>query len=473
MTDSDLAFAPALEVRDLIAAKQVSPVEITELYLRRIESLDPQLNSYLTVTADEAMDAARSAEAAITRGEQLGPLHGVPISIKDLESTNGIRTTGGSLIYKDLVPTEDSVVVERVLGAGAVILGKTNTPEFGLLGRTENLLGEPCRNPWNTERTAGGSSGGAGAAVVAGLCSLATGSDGGGSIRIPACFTGTYGIKPTQGRIPHYSGSAAPAVTNHFSQSGPMSRTVRDSALLLQVLAGHDSRHPDSMRDQPADYLAAAERDIKGLHVAWSPDFGYAPVDVEVAEVAGQAARAFEDLGCSVEDSDLTLDSPFDAFWALFSAVSLARRPGVLEEHAGELTDYARSCYGRGSKVTGAEYASALGKMDLLKEQFANLFDSCDLLLSPTTAATAFPHGEPPKAIGGEPVDWFWGYLPHTYPINMIGHPAASIPCGFSSEGLPVGLHIIGRKGDEATVIAASAAFEQARPWAQHRPPVS
>ena len=251
MTDRDLAFAPASEHLSLIAGKHVSPVELTQLYLDRIEDLDGRLSSYLTVTADEALARAREAEAAVTRGDELGPLHGLPISIKDLELTAGTRTTGGSLAFEDRVPTEDSVVVDRIRKAGAVILGKTNTPEFGLLGSTENRLGDHCRNPWNTERTTGGSSGGAGASVAAGLCSLASGSDGGGSIRIPSSYCGVYGIKPTQGRVPRYGGAAAPSIANQFSQSGPMTRTVRDSAVLLQVLAGPDPRDASAMREAP------------------------------------------------------------------------------------------------------------------------------------------------------------------------------------------------------------------------------
>ena len=472
MAADDLAFLAATEQRRLIASKEVSPVELTELYLDRIERLDPQLNSYLTVSRDEAMRSARSAEAAVVRGEHLGPLHGVPTSIKDLELTRGIRTTSGSLIFKDRVPDVDSVVVERVRRSGAVILGKTNTPEFGLLGRTENRLGVPCRNPWNTERTAGGSSGGAAAAIATGLCALATGSDGGGSIRIPASFCGIYGIKPTQGRIPYYAGPAAPGVTNLFSQSGPMTRTVRDAALLLQVLAGHDSRDTGSLRDAPADYLTAADRGVDGLRFAWSPDFGYAPIDPEVRRLAQQGAKAFEDMGCVVEETDLGLDSPFDSFWLLFCAVASARSPTILAEHSEDLTDYGRECFEHGAKATGADFAKALGQIDILKAQFAEVFETYDLVLTPTVAVTAFPHRNPPKEIDGKEVHWFWGYLPHTYPINMIGHPAATIPCGFSPDGLPIGLHIIGRRGDEATVIAASAAFEHARPWAHHRPPI-
>ena len=471
--DEKLAFAPASELRDLIASKQVSPVEVTELYFDRIERLDSQLNSYVTLTRDEAIQTARAAEDAVVRGEALGPLHGLPISIKDLEMTKGIRTTGGSLAFKERVPDEDSIVVERVRKAGAVILGKTNTPEFGLLGETRNRLGDHCRNPWNTERTAGGSSGGAGAAVVAGLCSLATGSDGGGSIRIPCSFCGVYGIKPTQGRVPRYSGAAAPVIANQLSQPGPMTRTVRDSAMLLQALAGYDPRDPTSLREKPPDFLAALDQDIRGLRIAWSPDYGYAAVDPEVVEVTSNAAHVFEELGCSVEESDLTLHSPFDAFWTIFSANAYASFGALLENQADQLTDYVRQCIEHGATVSGADYAKALGYVDRLKSQMADLFEDYDLLLSPTMAVPAFPVGQSPTKIGGKEIQPFWGFLPFTFPINMIGHTAASIPCGFSTDGMPIGLHVVGRRGGEETVIAASAAFERAKPWIQHRPPVS
>ena len=471
MTDNELAFAPATELRDLISNKQVSPVELTKLYLDRIGDLNPRLNAYLTVTADEAMDAARHAEEAVQRGDELGPLHGLPISIKDLELTKGIRTTSGSLAYADRVPTEDSIVVERVRDAGAIILGKTNTPEFGLLGETRNRLGDHCRNPWNTERTTGGSSGGAGASVIAGLCALATGSDGGGSIRIPSSFCGVYGIKPTQGRVPRYSGAAAPKLANQTSQSGPMTRTVRDSALLLQVLAGVDARDVSSMRETPPDFLAAADRDVRSLRIAWSPDYGYAPVDPEVVEVASSAAHLFEEMGCTVEESGLKLDAPFDAFWTIFSANTFASTAPLLETKADLLSEYGLECIRHGATVTGAEYAAALGVFDTLKAQYAELFERYDLLLSTTMSVPAFPVGSPPKEITGIEVAAFAGYLPFTYPINMIGYPAASIPCGFSEDGMPIGLHVVGRLGDEATVIAASAAFEKAQPWIHHRPP--
>jgi aspartyl-tRNA(Asn)/glutamyl-tRNA(Gln) amidotransferase subunit A len=471
--DQDLAFAPATEIRQLIASKKLSPVEITELFFSRIESLDPHLNAYLTLSRDEALSTARESEQAVVRGDRLCPLHGVPISIKDLEMTAGIRTTLGSLLFKDRVPDVDSAVVERVRAAGAIILGKTNTPEFGMIGHTENRLGDHCRNPWDIERTPGGSSGGACASLAAGLCSLATGSDGGGSVRIPASFSGVYGIKPTQGRVPFYAGAPAPPVANLASQSGPISRTVRDSALLLQVLAGHDPRDAISMREAPDDYLAEADRGVEGLRVAYSPDFGYAFVEPEVAELCSRAAGVFEELGCSVDQSDLALDPPFDVFGTVFNTVASARYEAIVAGNTDLLTDYTRGRLEHGAKVSGPDFIKSLGELDRMKARFAELFERYDVLLSPTVATTAFPVGSPPGVIAGREIDPFEGYTQFTAIINLVGHPAASVPCGFSSDGLPVGLHIVGRKGDEATVIAASAAFEQARPWAQHRPPVA
>lgn len=473
MPDADLAFRPATEIRSMIAAKQISSVEITQIYLDRIDALDSQLNSYLTVTADLALETAKSADEAVARGDDLGSLHGVPISIKDLEMTEGIRTTSGSLIYKDRIGKYDSVVVQRVKEAGAVILGKTNTPEYGLLGHTQNRLGDHCRNPWNTERTTGGSSGGAGASVVAGLTALATGSDGGGSIRLPAGYCGIYGIKPTQGRVAYYLGPNADPAVNLFSQPGPMTRTVADSALLLQVLAGYDSRDPGALRDQPDDYMAATRRGVEGLKIGWSPDFGFAAVDHDVLRIAKDAVKTFEDIGCTVDELDLTLSAPFEQFWPLFTAVMYARAGNLLEEHREELTTYGLEAFETGKGVTGAAFVNALGHVDVLKAQFADVFEQYDLIVTPTSATTAFPVGNPLAEIGGIAVDPFLGYIQYTMPINMIGTTAASIPCGFDSDGLPVGLHIIGRPGAESTVFAASAAFEKARPWVQHRPPVS
>ncbi|MFQ6028678.1 MAG: amidase, partial [Dehalococcoidia bacterium] len=264
MQDQDLAFTPAWQLRQMLDSREVSSLELTELYLRRIEALNPKLNAYLTVTGEEALANARAADAKLSRGESDGPLLGIPVSIKDLEMTRGIRTTYGSLAYQDAIPEADSVVAERIRNSGAVLLGKTNTPEFGLQGMTENRLGDPCRNPWNPEHTPGGSSGGAGAAVAAGLGPLAAGTDGGGSIRNPSSYCGLFGIKPSLGRVPR-AGSLGRPAPNLTSQSGPMTRNVRDAALLLQVLSGYDARDPGSMREPAPDFLANLEQGARGL----------------------------------------------------------------------------------------------------------------------------------------------------------------------------------------------------------------
>ncbi len=470
---NDLAFSSATKVRRLIGDRELSPVELTELFLRRIDSLDDQLNSFLTVASDQAIATARKAEEAVVRGDDLGPLHGIPISIKDLEMTAGIRTTGGSLLFKDRIPEVDSTVVERVRAAGATILGKTNTPEWGLLGHTENKLGDHCRNPWNPDMTPGGSSGGAGASLVAGLCSLATGSDGGGSIRIPASFCGVYGIKPSQGRVPFYAGSPGPAFANLFSQSGPMSRTVRDTALLLQVLAGHDPRDASSLRSVPGDYVAAADRGVKCLRVGWSPDFGYAAVDLDVQRSTLDAVKVFEELGADVEDAGLALESSYDPFMTMFGALAGSRYKDAAEGRTELLTDYTRRWFADGDKVTGSDYLGALGERDRFIASFADAFEKYDIIVTPSVATTAFPVGDPPSIIGGREVNPFWGYVQFSSVINLIGYCAASVPCGFDSKGLPIGLHIVGRPGEEETVLAASAAFEEARPWDDRRPLVS
>ena len=473
--DDNVAFLPTHELAAKIAGKEISPVEVARIYFERIERLDGQLNSYLTLTQEQAIEDARAAEDAVMRGDDLGPLHGVPISIKDLQMTKGVKTTGGSLGYKDRVPDADSAVVERVKQSGAIMLGKTNTPEFGLLGASENRLGPECRNPWNAERTSGGSSGGAASSVVAGLCSIATGGDGGGSIRIPASFCGIYGIKPTQGRVSSFTGVSAPPIANITSQQGPLSRTVRDSAILLQALSGYDPRDTGSLRDPVPDFIAALDRDISGLKIAWSLDYGYAGVDPEVGEVTASAAKVFEELGCTVDVSNLRLESPFETWWVFFAGNIYATQGHLLDVDPDPLTWYGRMAIEDGKAYTAADYARALGERDRMVQQFSDVFDDYDLLLSPAMATTAFPVGQYPDEVGGKrnANKKGWSFLPFTHPINTIGHPAASLPCGFDSDGMPVGLHIVGRMGDEATVLAASAAFERARPWAQHRPPVS
>lgn len=474
--DQELAFASAITLRRLMESKEVSCVEVVEMFFNRIQELNPRLNAYLALDQERAKEQAETAQRAFNNGESLGPLHGIPISIKDLEMTDGIPTTLGSAMFAGRTPELDSIVVERVKKAGAIILGKTNTPEFGLSGTTENRLGDACRNPWDTARTPGGSSGGAAAALAAGLCTLATGSDGGGSIRIPASFSGVFGIKPSQGRVPRYGGYGFPSA-NHFSQSGPMSRTVADTALLLQVLAGPDPRDPVSMRETPPDFSAGLGQGVSNLRIAWSPDLGYAGVDPEVVRITENAARVFEELGAVVEAANLAIDDPFQAFWDVFATASYTSYGHLLEEHREEFTYYGLRAFEHGAEVSGSDLSRALLRVDQLRRQMEDFFDDYDLLLTPTMAVPAFPIEERPSVIGGKEIDPFWGYLPFTFPINMTGQTASSVPCGFSedpsSAGMPVGLHIVGPRGAEARVLQASAAFETARPREDKRPPIS
>jgi aspartyl-tRNA(Asn)/glutamyl-tRNA(Gln) amidotransferase subunit A len=469
---AELAFMSAVELAQNIRNKKVSSLEATENFFQRIDQLDSQLHSYLTLCRDQALADARAADAAVQEGTKLGPLHGVPISIKDLETTKGVVTTMGSAIFKDRVPDMDSIVVERIKAAGAVILGKTNTPEFGQSGTTENKLGEPCRNPWNTDRTPGGSSGGAAAALAAGLCTLSMGTDGGGSVRIPASFTGLFGIKPTQGRVPRFGGYGRPSA-NHFSQSGPITRTVADSALLLQVIAGPDTRDITSIRETAPDFSANLSSGVSGMRLAWSSDLGYAAVDPEVVDITKQAAMKFIWLGANMDDAKLKLEDPFETFWNIFSTAAYTSYGHLLEEHRNDLSDIGLMSIEHGQQTTGADMSRAIYEVDRLGRRMEEFFDNFDLLLTPTMAVPAFPIDQRPSVIGGKTVDPFWGFLPFTYPINISGQTAASIPCGYSSDGMPIGLHIIGPKGSEAKVLQACAAFEAANPWAGDRPGVS
>ena len=471
MNSGELAFAPGYELRRLLDSREVSSVELTEMFLGRIEELNPILNAFLTVCGEEAVASARLADERIGRGDGVGPLLGIPVSIKDLEVTKGIRSTMGSLAYRDYVPKIDSITSERVRRSGAVILGKTNTPEFGLLGTTENRLGDACRNPWNTDRTSGGSSGGAAAALVSGLCTLATGSDGGGSIRIPASFCGVYGIKPTLGRVAKYGG-VGNASPNFTSQSGPLARNVRDSATLLQALAGYDSRDMTAMREEPPDFVAAVGQGVEGLRVAWSVDLGYAAVDAEVARIAAGGARVFEELGCVVEEPQISLQHPIEYFMTIFSTGAYVSYKDLYEQKRGLLTNYVRGNLALGESTTGEEFVKAMLAYQRVRSQADDIMEEYDLLLTPTMSVPAFQVGQFPRVIDGQSVDPRLGYMPYTPVFNLTGQPAASVPCGFTEDGMPIGLHIVGRRGEEETVLRASAAFEEARPWAHLRPPV-
>jgi aspartyl-tRNA(Asn)/glutamyl-tRNA(Gln) amidotransferase subunit A len=392
----------------------------------------------------------------------------VPVSIKDLFDVKDLPTTKGSLIYKDRIATGYEFSVERLLGAGAVHLGKTNTPEFGFIPTTENELFGATRNPWDTERTSGGSSGGAASAVAAGLGPIALSSDGGGSIRIPASFCGVFGIKPTYGRVPRNPGG-----WSTLTHRGPTTRTVADAALALDVMAGYEPRDPFSVPDYPGSFLAEVERGVAGLRVAWSPDLGYALVEPEVRAICEAAARRFADLGCEVEEATPGFPNPSTdlTFFTLAATGDAVWLGELSDDERALIGEPARSFLEFGRQTTGADYFRANARRMALWQTMQEFHRRYDLLLTPTLSVTAFPIGKPPEKVADDPFPPF-GWSPFTMPFNLTGQPAASIPCGIDSRGLPVGLHIVGRAYADSLVLRASRAFEELQPWEGRRPAV-
>ncbi|MBI3731963.1 MAG: amidase [Chloroflexi bacterium] len=466
MTQTELCTMTAVEMAAAIRAKRLSPVEVIDAMYARIAQVNPRLNAYCTLTEEAARQAARQAEAAVMRGDALGALHGVPVSIKDLLITQGVRTMRGSKIYEQFVPTEDAPSVVKLKAAGAIVLGKTTTPEFGWKGTTDSLVTGISRNPWNLNRTCGGSSGGAGAAVAAGLGPLAVGTDGGGSIRIPASFNGIFGLKPSFGRVAAYP----PSAVAMLSHTGPMTRTVRDAALMLGAMAGPDERDLGSLPADHSDYLAACEGGVKGLRVAWSANLGYAPVDPEVARITDDAARVFADLGCHLEAADPGFPNPeafFDVLW--ISGLGTYLRD-YLPQWQSQMDAGLVNLVKQVDQFTATDLAGALMQRANHWDVTRRFFERYDLLLTPTLAVAAFEAGAvAPSEIAGHKISWA-GWTPFTFPFNLTGQPAATVPCGFTAEGLPVGLQIVGRRFADALVLRASAAFEEARPWAAKRP---
>ena len=479
MTDTsqdELCTMDAVTMAAEIRARRLSPVEVTQAVLERMERLEPTLHAYCTPTPELAMETARRVEAAIADGQQVGPLAGVPVAVKDLICTRGIRTVSGSRAYEDFVPDEDDVVVERLKAADAVILGKTNVPEFGYSGVGHNPVFTATRNPWNTDLTSGGSSAGSGAAVAAGMGPLALGSDGGGSIRIPSSFCGLYGLKASMGRVPLYPGTKderLPGVSSWESLEhiGPMTRTVADSALLMSVIAGPDPRDRFSVPAGDVDWTRCTEGGIQGLRVAYSADWGYAAVDPRVRAVVDDAVETFErDLGCTVERVDPGWPHPYEAFWAIVANESDLRGLRAMVERIGADNMTPHVVHFIQAEWTAEQFTDALMVRKAVQNAMWRLMQDHDLLLTPTLAVPPFEVGiQGPEVIDGrsvEPFEW----LHFTYPLNFTGQPAASVPAGWTEDGLPVGLQVIGRHLDDGTVLRASAALEAARPWAQRWP---
>ena len=458
----------ALTLAQWIRTKQISPVAVVDAVLERIDTLQPTVNAFITVTADEARDDARRAEAAVMAGARLGPLHGVPFSVKDLLFTTGVRTTMGSLIFADQVPTEDAVPVHRLREAGAILIGKTTTPEFGHKPLTDSPLFGATRNQWDLSRTAGGSSGGGAAAVATGQGPLALGTDGGGSIRLPAACCGIVGLKPTLGRVPHVHQADLFSSTSYI---GPMARSVAEAAACFDVIAGFDPGDPYS-RPEPLDDPRGVE--VRGLRVGWLPRVGNQLVDPEVLVSCEAAARHLEGQGARVETVEEDF-APFERTFLVFLQGGLAARGGPhMATFGDKVARSLRESIERGAQWSAADWANALAQRTTVYRRVHALFRRFDFLLSPTLGrpALAVDHDPyEPITIGGKPAGTIRGaWYPYLWPFNLSGHPALSLPCGWSSDGLPIGLQIVGPWHADRRVLALAAHLERERPCARPMP---
>lgn len=462
------AAALAKAVRE----KELSPVEIVEAFLARIDEINPKLNAYVTLIPDSARAAAKAAEKAVMDGDTLGPIHGVPISIKDLTMTAGVRTTMGSRVYEDHVPEANSPVVDNLLAAGGIILGKTNTPEFGWVSITDNEVFGRTNNPWNVEYTTAGSSGGAGAAAAAGLSPIALGSDGGGSVRHPASFCGLFGIKPTFGLIPRGLNDEGWPTMSHI---GPLARTVEDGALGLDAMSGFDARDMNSAPLPAQNFYENLQRDLKGLRVAWSADLGFAQVDPEVRAAFEKALSGFEALGCELREGHPDMNDAPEIFESVvFPELVGADIRYIEADGSSKMNPLLAGFVASRKDMLARDYFEGTRARRRLVGRVQEFFTDVDLLLTPTMAIPPFKH--PGSDLSGYPTTvngvkvGSRGWHPFTPPFNLTHQPAASVPIGFSEAGLPIGLQIVGRRFEDLLVTQAAAAFETARPWAEKWP---
>jgi amidase len=472
MPERDLCFTPATELVKLYRTRKVSPLEVVQAVLARVDQVNPQVNAYVTIARESALKAARAATRALRRGAKLPPLHGVPVSIKDLEPTRGIRTTWGSKIFEHHVPEEDALIVLRLKAAGAIVVGKTNTPEFGAGANTFNAVFGATRNPWNPALSCGGSSGGAAVALATGMGPIAQGSDLGGSLRIPASFCGVVGLRTTPGLVPVYPRELA---WDSLSVSGPMARTVVDTALMLSVLAGPDDRAPLSYAVDTRDFLKAVRNpSVKGWRVAWTPDLnGLIPVDAEVAKVAEGALKVFRSLGVKVEAACPDFSEVNEIVLATRGLSMVALHADKLVQWKGEMQKGLVWNIEQGLRLTPQEIARGEKLRTALWHRVRTFMETRDLLILPTVAVPPFPVEQPyPTEINGKTLDNYTQWFFLTYGISVTGLPAISVPCGFTRGGLPVGLQIVGRRRQEAAVLTAAAAFEAAALWEGRIPPV-
>ena len=464
-------FCSARELASRIRDGELSARELLEAHLEQIERVNPQVNAICTLLPERARAEAAAADTAQAAGRSLGPLHGLPVAIKDLVSTAGIRTTFGSPIYADNVPEQDDLVVERLRHAGAIVIGKTNTPEFGAGSQTFNAVFGETRNPYDLERTCGGSSGGAAVALATGMIPIADGSDLGGSLRNPASFCNVVGFRPSPGRVP-----AWPALNawSTLAVQGPMARSVGDVALLLSAIAGPDPRAPIANPEPPTRFEAPLDASFAGVRVAWSRGLGRYPVEPVVTQTIDTARPVFEELGCIVEDGEPDFRDADEVFQTLRAwGFALARREDF-PAHRALMKDTVIWNTERGLALSGTEVADAEAKRTALYQRVREFMDRYQFLVLPAAAVPPFPLSQQwVREIDGVAMSTYIDWMAVCYAITLTGLPAISVPCGFTAEGLPVGVQIVGRHQADFEVLQLAHAFESATRVAEQRPAVA
>jgi amidase len=471
MSQRELCFLEATELVRRMRAKDVSCVEVMEAHLTQIERINPRVNAIVTLLPERALARARAADAALARGEPLGVLHGLPIAHKDLVPTQGIRTTYGSPIYKDHIPDADALIVQRLQQAGAITIGKTNTPEFGAGAQTFNEVFGETLNPYDVTKTCGGSSGGAAVALACGMVPIADGSDTGGSLRLPASFCNVVGFRPAPGRVPVWPSDIGWWT---ISVQGPMARTVRDTALMLSAIAGPDARQPISIAESGERFRAPLSRDFTGVRVAWSADCGGVPMDPRVvAALAGQR-QVFESLGCVVEDACPDFTDAEEIFLTWRAWRMELRFGKMLETHRQLMKDTLIWNTQEGQKLTGPQLGRAEVKRTELYQRMRLFMERYPFFLCPVAQVPPFDIKERwVREINGVPMHNYIDWNRSTWYLTITGHPCLSVPAGFTEDGLPVGLQIVGRHQDDFGVLQLAHAFEQATATWKHRPPIA
>lgn len=463
---SELCFLPATELVARIRRKDVSARELLQAHLAQIERVNPRLNAIVTLAADKAMADAARADEATARGGPLGPLHGLPIAHKDLVDTAGIRTTRGSPFYRDNIPTRDAPIITRLKAAGAVTIGKTNTPEFGAGSHTFNPIFGPTRNPYDPTKSCGGSSGGAAVALAAGMIPIADGSDTGGSLRNPAAFCNVVGFRPSPGRVPTGSSS-----WNALSVSGPMARTVGDVALMLSAISAPDTLSPLSLTDDPAQFRRPLGRDFRGVRVAWSKGLGGIPFEGEVTRVVNATRNVFEQLGCVVEEAEPDFAGIDEAFPTLRHLAYHSNYAELARQRPEWVKDTIHWEIREAERQTSVDVARALTRQAKAYGDSSRFFEQYEYFVLPVTQVLPFDVNIAyPTEISGTKMDTYIDWMRSCWYITFLANPAISVPAGFSSGGLPVGLQIVGRHRGEWSVLQMAHAFEQATNYGQRRP---